>query len=349
MPATLVLRCVAGLGNIGAARLIATHGGAAAAVESLDAGVRAEAVGRAREVSGRCDASGLVPVGCDDPRYPPSLRALEDPPVVLFCLGNVALLDLPSVAVVGTRQPTGYGLRVTRRMVRGLVEGGVGIVSGLARGIDAAAHEEALDAAGTTVAVLGTGADVCYPRENARLYARVAADGVVVSEVLPGSPALPGAFPRRNRLVAALADVTLVVEAGAKSGALITAQRAAAIGRAIAAVPGPVDVESARGSNGLLQDGGHVVTGPEDALALLDLTARGRTRVARARQGRTPTDGTHPVVEGRILEVLAREGARADELVQHLELPVPEVAAALASLELRGMVEVDAAGVVYRR
>ncbi|MBL8982223.1 MAG: DNA-protecting protein DprA, partial [Gemmatimonadetes bacterium] len=273
----LVLRCTRGLGTVGAARLIAEQGSAEEAVQSLPAAEREEAEARARWVVAQCRERALTALYLGEAGYPASLEALEGPPLVVFVRGDTRLLHTPSVAVVGTRGATTYGLRATDRIATGLARAGVTVVSGLARGVDAAAHEAALRDASPTVAVLGTGADVCYPRENLSLYRVMCAAGAVISEALPGTRAVPGAFPRRNRIVAALADVTLVVEAGVKSGALITAQHAVAIGRPIAAIPGPIDVESFAGSNALLRDGAHVVTGVPDLLALLDLTVRGRS------------------------------------------------------------------------
>lgn len=342
----LVLRCTRGLGAVGAARLIAEQGSAEEAVQSIPTAEREQAEARARWVVAQCHEHELTALYLGEAGYPASLEALEGPPLVVFVRGDTRLLHTPSVAVVGTRGATTYGLRATDRIATGLARAGVTVVSGLARGVDAAAHEAALRDAGPTVAVLGTGADVCYPRENLSLYRAMCAAGAVISEALPGMRAVPGAFPRRNRIVAALADVTLVVEAGVKSGALITAQHAVAIGRPVAAVPGPIDVESFAGSNALLRDGAHVVTGVADLLALLDLTVRGRSRHAPAPQGSVPAEYTS--AEARVLAALARTPSRPDELVAAADLPVSEVVVALASLELRGLVAIDPIGIAHR-
>ncbi|MBL8960395.1 MAG: DNA-protecting protein DprA [Gemmatimonadetes bacterium] len=345
-PAALVLRCVRGLGGVGAARLIERHGSAAAALASLATADRLAAVARARVVEARCVAGGISLVLAGSERYPASLGALEDPPLVLFAIGDLALLDAPAIAIVGTRAATNYGIQAAERLARGVARAGVVVVSGLARGIDAVAHAAALTSGGGTVAVLGTGVDVCYPRENLGLYRTICSRGLVVSEVIPGTRALPGAFPRRNRIVAALADVTLVIEAGVKSGALITAQHAIAMSRPVAGVPGPIDVDASAGSNQLLRDGAHVVTGVPDVLSVLDLTSRGRTR--RARPEATEPAGEWTDAETRVLDALARMPTRPDELVAAAQLPVTDVVAALTSLELRGMVSVDAVGMVHR-
>lgn len=345
-PAALVLRCVRGLGGVGAARLIERYGSAIEAAGSLPMADRLPAIERARMVEARCRDGGIAMVLAGAPGYPASLHALEDPPLVLFAIGNVSLLHPPAIAVVGTRTATNYGLQVAERMGRGIARAGAVLISGLARGIDAVAHEAALRVGGGTVAVLGTGVDVCYPRENLALYHTIRSRGLVVSEVIPGTRALPGAFPRRNRIVAALADVTLVVEAGVKSGALITAQHAIAMARPVAGVPGPIDVESSAGSNQLLRDGAHVVTGVPDLMSVLDLTSRGRTRRAHREVQEPPGEWTD--AEARVLDALARMPARPDELVAAADLPVSDVVAALTSLELRGAVAVDAVGVVHR-
>lgn len=341
----LVLRCVEGMGNIGARRLADRTGSAEAAVQSLRADERQRAERRAREVLDHARRGGSNVIVPGDDAWPSSLEALEDAPVVLFARGASALLNRASVAIVGTRAPTAYGVRLARRMALAMSQAGVTVVSGLARGIDAVAHETAAKGSGSTVAVLGTGADVCYPRQNRHLYERVVAAGVVVSEALPGASAHPGAFPRRNRIIAALADVTLVVEAGVRSGALITAQHAAALGRIVAAVPGPVDVDASAGSNGLLRDGAQVVTGVEDLLGLLDLTPRGRARPSRGVTAAPVTDA-RDADERSVLSALGHGPRHPDDLVAATGLSASRLAAAVATLSLDGLVTQDASGLI---
>jgi DNA processing protein len=351
LPPALVLRCVRGVGSVGFRKAIDDAGSAAEAVRRLSQPAAAEATERAEQAWTIARARGIAVITLGDPAYPAGLLALEDPPPVLFTLGAGALFERPAVGVVGARSATAYGLRVTGALVPSLVRQGIAIVSGLALGIDAAAHQAALDAAGSTIAILGTGVDVPYPRENERLYRRVEASGLLVSEVLPGTPARPGAFPSRNRLIAALSDVVIVVEAGAKSGALITAHVAAAIGRLVGAVPGPVDVPSSEGANTLLRDGAQVVTGPADALGLLALTPRGRSiAVPTTRE----PERTVREVEGlsaqerQVASILDHGPRLADELVGTSGLSARETAAALASLTLLGVVSIDAAGLARR-
>src|SRR5881394_165443 len=204
--------------------------------------------------------------------FPAELLDLPQPPRELYAIGRIAAVDNPRVAIVGTRNCTGYGERSTRTLTRTLVRAGVSIISGMARGIDAAAHRTAIEEGGNTVAVLGTGIDVPYPVGHRALHRMIAEKGLVLSENPPGAHAHKGAFPRRNRIIAALAPVTIVVEAGFRSGALNTASQALELNRTVAAVPGPIDSEQSRGSNQLLRDGATVIAAPEDALSLLGLS-----------------------------------------------------------------------------
>ncbi|MDF1502204.1 DNA-processing protein DprA, partial [Roseisolibacter sp. H3M3-2] len=224
-----------------------------------------------------------------------------------------------------------------------LARAGAVVVSGMARGIDGEAHAAALDAGGASVAVLGTGADVAYPTAHRALHARLAVDGAVVSEALPGTGVTAGAFPRRNRLIAALARLTVVVEAGVRSGALITASCAAELGRSVAALPGPIDQPGAAGTNALLRDGAQVVTTVEDVLALAGLAAP-----ARADEGITLPAGLG-ADERALWEALAHPAGGADVLVARTGLPAARCVAALTALELAGLVESRWGGELVRR
>jgi len=202
--------------------------------------------------------------------YPPLLQQLADPPAALFGLGSAralrALREEPAVAVVGTRRASPYGAEVAYALGRGLGAAGVPVVSGLALGIDGTAHRGCLDGNGLPVAVLACGPDVVYPRRHRRLYERIRAEGIVLSELPPGSRPFRWSFPARNRIMAGLARMTVVVEAAEPSGSLITAEFARDLGRAVAAVPGRVTSSFARGTNGLLRDGAVPVTATEDVL-----------------------------------------------------------------------------------
>ncbi|MDQ6926161.1 MAG: DNA-processing protein DprA, partial [Candidatus Eremiobacteraeota bacterium] len=205
-----------------------------------------------------------------DARYPRALLDLPDAPPLFWIRGHPdALSATPTVALVGTRDNSSAGAQVARQLVTALRGSGVCVVSGMARGIDGVVHDAALAATLPTVAVLATGVDVPYPAQHRRLYDRIVAAGAVVSEQPPGTTAVPGAFPRRNRIIAGLADCTVVIEAGERSGALITADVALDLGRTVAAVPGPIDQPRSIGSNALLRDGAHVLASVDDLLPLL--------------------------------------------------------------------------------
>lgn len=263
---------------------------------------------------------------------------LREPPGCLFAIGNLSLLERPSAAIVGTRRATPYGERVTREIAGALARAGVVIVSGMARGIDGAAHAAALAARGSTIAVLGTGVDVAYPAAHRALYERIARSGLLLSEEMPGDRANGGSFPRRNRIIAALARVTCVVEAPVRSGALITAGHAQELDRTVAAVPGPIDSPQSEGSNELLRDGAVVVAAVADMLALMGVTL--------------PVRSTHAVetsAERAVWEALALGAADLETLTGRSALPARECLAAVTALELRGAVECALTGEIRRR
>jgi DNA processing protein len=273
----------------------------------------------------------------DDPAYPAALEDCPDPPRRLWAQGDLALLERPTVAIVGTRLASAYAERVTRQLANTLARAGACVISGLARGVDAAAHRGALEVSGATAAVLGTGLDVCYPKAHAALQRDIGMRGLLLSELAPDDSAHRGSFPKRNRIIAALARVTIVVEAGVKSGALITATHALEMHRTVAAVPGPIDVPQAQGSNELLRDGALVVAGMADALALLGLTAPIRLQEL--------PEGT---AERTVWEALQRGGLDLESLAARASLPAHETLAAVSTLELRGLVECALSGEIRR-
>jgi DNA processing protein len=275
---------------------------------------------------------------CRDPDFPSSLLDTPHPPQAVWTLGDRSILDAPCVSIVGTRQMTGYGERITRRLATALARGGACVVSGMARGVDATAHRAALEAGGRTVAVLGTGVDVPYPVGHRQLHAQIARNGLVMSEESPGQRAKPGCFPRRNRIIAGLAKVTIVVEAGARSGANSTAAAADAAHRQLAAVPGPIDSPQSEGCNRLILDGAAIITCMNDALALMGLKQEPEER---------PVLGER---EQKIWDVLGIEGAATVELLTaRTALPLRETLMALTSLELDGRITQDFAGTFRRR
>ena len=285
-------------------------------------------------------ADGLAPVTPADANYPAPLRHLPDPPPQLWHLGAWETLREPVVAIVGTRRATGYGLRMTRELSSALARGGACIVSGMALGIDACAHRAALDAGGRTVAVLGTGVDVAYPRAHEALHAEIGARGLLLSELPPGAHSHGGSFPMRNRIIAALSSLVIVVEAPIKSGALITARHAADLGREVAMVPGPIDSPQSQGTNEHLRDGAHAITSVADALYLAKLAPQPH------RGGEPQLDDE---IEARVWEALSNGAASLDELCARASVPVARCLTAVTALELRGAIECALTGEIRRR
>ncbi len=214
----------------------------------------------------RAGQHGIAPLPFGAPDYPPLLAAIPDPPPLLWCRGRPAALEAPAVAIVGSRTGSPYAREVAARLGGDLAARGVAVVSGLARGVDAAAHRGALAAGGVTIAVLGCGADVVYPPEHRALLEQLAAQGAAVSELAPGAPPRPFHFPRRNRIISGLSLAVVVVEASERSGSLITARCAAEQGREVMAVPGNVLSGRSRGGHALIRDGAKVVETADDIL-----------------------------------------------------------------------------------
>ena len=272
--------------------------------------------------------------------YPRELLDLQIPPSELYAIGDASALTGPRVSIVGTRDSTAYGERITRTLTRTLVRSGVTVISGMARGIDGAAHRTALEQGGNTVAVLGTGIDVPYPVGHRQLHRAIAERGLVVSENPPGMRAHKGAFPKRNRIIAALAPVTIVIEAGFRSGALNTASQALELGRIVAAVPGPIDSDQSRGSNQLLRDGAVLIAAADDALALLGISPP---------KGADYAAPVLPESEQKVWDALAGGLTEMDSLPASTTLSMAECLAAVTSLEILGLVECSLAGEVRRR
>ena len=289
----------------------------------------------ARAYEQRLAAAGFGFVGRAAAAFPGLLRSIHDPPPGLFVRGSgdAELLSRPAVAVVGARACSGYGAAVARSLARDLAAAGLVVVSGLARGIDAEAHRGALEAGGTTVAVLGCGIDRDYPAAHRDLAQRIAATGLIVSEYAPGVEPAPWRFPARNRIVAGLCAATVVVEARERSGALITADLALEEGREVFAVPGEITSSLSAGTNDLLKLGASPLTCADDVLSCFGLEA---TTTAAAVEG----------AAAQLLELLRDSPASADELVRRAGLDAGEVARALVELELAGLAA--AADGVYR-
>ncbi len=277
----------------------------------------------------RIEAKGYRVVTWEDHDYPPRLLEIEAPPPVLYVWGELRPEDRLAVAVVGTRRPTAYGLAVTRDLAGLLAGSGVTVVSGLARGIDAAAHRAALEAGGRTLAVLGSGLDRIYPPENLRLAEAVGGAGAVLTDYPLGTAPEAGNFPPRNRIIAGLSLAVVIVEAGEGSGALITADFGAEQGREVFAVPGSIYSRASRGTNALVRAGARPLVSPEDILEALNLDAIVRQEaVSQA----LPDDPT----EASVLEALSAEPVHVDELTARIGLPPAQISASLAMLELKG-------------
>jgi len=289
---------------------------------------------RCRERLARWGARAL-PLG--SPLYPERLRRLADPAPLLLVRGDPGALSAPAVAVVGSRRATAAGREAARRLARELASAGLAVVSGLARGIDAAAHEGALEEGGVGVAVLGCGIDRIYPRGHEDLAERLLARGAVVSELPPGAPPLPHHFPLRNRLIAGLASAVVVVEARERSGSLSTARHALEQGAELLAVPGPTRSPAHRGSNLLLREGAWVCLDAEDVRRALGMPPR-------EVPWPDPEADTAPHSQRAILAALREEPATPDELSRRLERPAEAIAADLVHLELAGRVAREADG-----
>ncbi len=340
-------------------RLVAEHGSARAALGALPDIARAAGVDQyeccpagviqAELKAGR--ALGAVLLVHGGPGYPAALAGVADAPPVLWCLGDPGLLLQPMVALVGARNASSLGVRMARRLGLGLAEAGFAVVSGLARGIDAAAHEAALEA-GATIAVMAGGVDVIYPPEHADLARRIAAKGCRISEHPPGLEPQARHFPLRNRIVAGLSRAVVVVEAATKSGSLITAKSALDYGREVMAVPGhPFDAR-ASGCNMLIRDGALLVRGPQDVAEAL-----GASLAPEAPQVLPPLPGPEApqralkdvaLLHSMILSRLGPSPLAEDQLMRDLNVTSAQLAPELLSLELDGRITRQAGGLLSR-
>jgi len=272
-----------------------------------------------------------------DAEYPPLLRQVPDPPAVLFVRGTLRAQDELALAIVGTRHPTLYGIRQAERLAGSLARAGMTIISGLARGIDAAAHRGALAAGGRTLAVLASGVLNIYPPEHADLARAVVEQGALLSESPPRAKPLAGTFPQRNRVISGLALGVLVVEAGDHSGALITARHAMEQGREVFAVPGRIDDRTSRGCHRLIRDGAKLVETVEDVLEelgpLYQATVRDDGHVVRH-----PAELLLNEVEQQVLAAISDTATAIDQIVADCGLPVAQVLSTLSVLEMRHVI-----------
>jgi DNA processing protein len=283
------------------------------------------------EVYERIQKQNIQVLIWDDDDYPVRLREISNSPPVLYVRGKLTDEDEWSVAIVGTRRISPYGRQVAERIASKLASSGLTVVSGLALGVDTVAHQSSLSAGGRSLAVLGSGVDRIYPSQNRALAEKLIERGALVSDYAPGTPPEANNFPPRNRIISGLSLATVVVEAGLKSGALITANFALEQGREVFAVPGNIFAPQSRGPNRLIQNGANPLLDPQQILEVLDLT-----RVTEQREARVvlPSNAT----EAQLFEILGHEPMHVDDMSTQTELPIDKVIATLAFMELKGMV-----------
>lgn len=322
--------------------------------------IKATNAGEGARVLDQVDALGARSLLPDDPEFPPSLREIPDPPPVLFVMGGLSAAlrgphsssppvplstfvergNAECVAIVGSRDHTAYGAEVCRLVAGAAADAGIAVVSGMARGLDAIAHQAALDRGGLTIGVLGNGLGVIYPAANRALYERVAAEGLLLTEFPPGERPHAGSFPRRNRLISGLARVVVVVEAAETSGALVTVECALAQGKEVLAVPGPITSRASVGVNRLIRDGATPLLEPAD---LLDLFPGNKAESSSSCPVVPPSSA--PLIPGRtpeeraVMAELVAAGIHLDQLCAILGRSVSEVLGLLLDLELAGFVE----------
>lgn len=314
-------------------------------LRALDSEAVANAVARALVW---LEQPGNAVVTLADAAYPRLLLEIADPPAVLYCRGRTELLNRPALALVGSRNATAQGNSNAEQFARGFSTAGLTIVSGLAQGIDAAAHRGGLAGEGSTIAVLGTGADITYPPGNAALAAEIATRGLLLSEFALGTKALAHNFPRRNRLISGLAQGCLVVEAALASGSLITARAAAEQGREVFAVPGSIHSPLSKGCHALIKSGAKLVESAEDVLA--ELSAFRRTGLASIRAAANVAVAAGPAGGGDepLLVCMGFDPVDVDSLCARAGMPAERVSAELLRLELAGRIAVLPGGLYQR-
>jgi DNA processing protein len=276
-------------------------------------------------------SKGIKILTWEDEQFPARLKDIDQPPPVLYVRGELTEEDFWAVAVVGTRRVSAYGRQIAEELGAYLAASGVSVISGLARGVDAIAHQAALKNGGRTIAVLGSGVDRIYPPEHKQLAEKITAQGAVISDYAPGTPPDASNFPARNRIISGLAMATVVVEAGETSGALITAQFAIDQGREVFAVPGNILAPQSKGTNNLIAQGAHPMLSARDLLEILDL---GRVSEQKTVRQSIPCDET----EARLIQFLTHDPLHLDEIQNLSGLPIERVSATLVMMELKGLI-----------
>jgi DNA processing protein len=305
-------------------------------------GARRERGAENSAAAGASPSRGIEVLERDHPSFPKALLLVEKPPQRLYALGALAMLDGRRVGIVGSRHPSGYGIRVTYDAARAAARAGLVVVSGLARGLDARAHRGALDAGGGTIAVLGCGVDVCYPPSNRDLYDEVREKGLLLSELEPGARPRPEHFPRRNRIIAGLVEQLLVVEGKIKGGTSNTADWMLKQSKHVMAVPGRIDEAEAGSPNLLISQGAAVYRGPEDLLgaygiALDAVEARERREIAAQVELAFAGEADLLGAEAQVFDLLGVAPVHVDVIADRTALDAGTLLAALSSLELKGL------------
>ena len=278
----------------------------------------------------QCSLAEIQIIYFTHPEYPLLLKEISSPPLILFCLGDLTLLQSPKLAVVGSRSATSAGRQMSFEIASSLAHQDFCVVSGMARGVDGAAHQGALDVAGQTIAVLGTGVDICYPARAKELYQNIKQTGLLISEYLPGTKAKAVNFPRRNRIISGLSVGTIVVEAEIKSGSLITARYALEQNREVFAVPGSVFNEMARGCHMLIKQGAKLIENCEDIFSELSVLPKSCLYIKEG--------NVKGVSEDCIVEFLSDEVTSVDKLQDLTNIAMDELLSRLLDLELEGTV-----------
>lgn len=335
----LSLRFAAGLGAAGFKKLADRLKSAEAIFSLLDKKARKEALLKAESEMEEADKHSVLMISYFDSRYPAILREIYDPPAALYVLGSLPADEMPKVAMVGSRMASSYGINMAKTIARDLSGLGICVVSGLALGIDSAAHEGALQGYSPTLAVLGNGLSFVHPKSNQKLAEKIIKNGALISEYAMNTEARPGFFPQRNRIVSGLSKAVLVVEAAKKSGALITASLAAEQGRDVLAVPGNADALRSSGTNALIKDGAKLVASAEDVLDEIHFG-----RVVKPTLKRISL--THE--EEKIISAINQENTPADEILERAGLPPNRVLHLLFELEMKGVLK-QSAGKNYSR
>ena len=276
-------------------------------------------------------SQGIQVITWDDPAYPEQLRQITQSPFVLYIKGELVNEDDWAVAIVGTRRYSDYGRQITENISHTLARNGITIISGLARGIDGVAHQAALEAGGRTIAVLGSGVDITYPPEHRDLGEDISRQGALISDYPLGTPPDGSNFPPRNRIISGLSKAIIVIEAGERSGALITATYAAEQGKDVFAAPGKITSPMSKGTNLLIKQGAHPLLESQDILDVLNMTLIAEQRVIRKS---LPSDPKEAV----LFQAIGEEPLHVDELCSLVNMPIEEVTSTLALMELKGMV-----------